>query len=274
MTPAAVRSLMAMRSCRGNDHEDPTGYGGSAGCPARSPPVRHTARSHGLAFPGPNRSTQARTASVIASTASPSSLPAGATAPISRSSATTQRDAHARKLAARSLLARSQPRTVPAGRSSRRAITRCPTPPAAKRSASPITSVPSRRRGTSHPGASTCVVSHARQRVRRGLTDRTPSSSRTSRERANPHGDSGLEQRGHASSPAASAASTPCGVIAIESIEDGQPVHHRRSLPAAVNGGKGRLVLQTYHNHASCYSPTPPRRPRRERREEAISCRY
>jgi hypothetical protein len=128
---------------------------------------------------------------------------------------------------------------------------RCPAPPAAKRSASPITSVPSRRRGTSHAGESTCVVSHARQHARRGLTDRTPSSNRTSRERANPHGESGLEQRGHASSPAVSAASTRSGVIAIASIEDRQPPHHRRSLPAAVNGGKGRLVLQTYHNHAS-----------------------
>ena len=43
------------------------------------------------------------------------------------------------------------PRTVPAGRPSRRAITRCPAPPAAKRSASPITPDPSRRGGPTTP---------------------------------------------------------------------------------------------------------------------------
>ena len=47
-----------------------------------------------------------------------------------------------------------------------------------------------------------------------------PCANRTSRERANPHGDNRSEQAGHASSPAASAASTNSGVIAIESIED------------------------------------------------------
>ena len=210
---------------------------------------------------------------MTASTASPSSLPAGVTAPISASSATAHLAPHARRSAARCLLARSQPRTVPAGRPTRRAITRWPRPSAARRSASPITSVASRRRGISHAGASTCVVSHAPQRARRGLTDRTPFRSRTSRERANPHGDNGPQQPGHASCPAASAASTPCGVIAIESIEDRQPVHRHRSLPAAAEGGKGRLVLHAYHNHASRYAPAPPRRPHRERRERAVSCR-
>jgi len=190
-------------------------YGGSAGWPCSSPPVRHTARSHGPVSERPNRSTHARTASVIASTASPSALPAGATAPISGSSEHAHRVANARKLPARSRAARSQPRTVLGGRPSRRAIVRCPAPPAAIRNASPITSEASRRRGTSHDGASTCVVSHAPQRARRGLTERTSCRSRTSRDRANPHGDNGAEHAGHATCPAASAASSCGGVIAI-----------------------------------------------------------
>ena len=52
-----------MWSCRRHDHAHRTAM---AGAPAvlRGPPVKHTARSHGLAFNGPNRSTQARAAFV------------------------------------------------------------------------------------------------------------------------------------------------------------------------------------------------------------------
>ena len=50
---------------------------------------------------------------MIASTTSPSSLPAGATATSSRSSDTAHLLAHARRLSARALAARSHPRTVP-----------------------------------------------------------------------------------------------------------------------------------------------------------------
>ena len=113
-----------------------------------------------------------------------------------------------------SAAARSQPRTVPSGRPSCLAIGRCPAPVAARRSASPITSAPSRRRGTVHEGERTCVVSHAPQRARRGVSGRTSSGSRTSRERANPQGDNRPEQPGHASSPAANAASTHPALIA------------------------------------------------------------
>jgi hypothetical protein len=158
------------------------------------------------------------------------------------------RTAQARRLSARRLPARSQPRTVPAGRPTSRAITRCAAPSAARRSASPITSAPSRLRGTSHEGESTCVASHGAHRARRGLTDRVSCSSRTSRERANPHGESAPEQAGHANSPAASAASTRSGVIAIESIEDRQLAHSQRTLPDAVTAGKGRVVLHVYHS--------------------------
>ena len=102
-----------------------------------------------------------------------------------------------------------RPRELPGDRG------RCPAPAAARRSASPITSAPSRRRGTVHEGDSTCVVSHAPQRARRGMSGRTSPASRTSRERANPQGDNRPEQPGHASSPAANAASTRSAVIAI-----------------------------------------------------------
>jgi hypothetical protein len=128
--------------------------------------------------------------------------------------------ARARRLSARARAACSQPRTVPWGRPTRRAIGRCPSPSAARRSASPFTYAPSRRRGTDHEDKSTCVVSHAAQRHRRGLTDWTSARSRTSRVRAKPHGDNRPEQAGHADSPAANAASTRSCVIAIESIED------------------------------------------------------
>jgi hypothetical protein len=55
----------------------------------------------------------------------------------------------------------------------------------------PITSALSRRRGSDHAGHSTCVMSHAAHNARRGLSDRTPSRVRISRERANPQRESG-----------------------------------------------------------------------------------
>jgi hypothetical protein len=165
---------------------------------------------------GRSRSTHARTASMIASTASPSSLSVGVTAPGSGSSVRVHQVAHARRLSARALAARSHPRTVPAGRPRSRAIRRCPLPSTASRSASPITSAPSRRRGTSHDGNKRCVVSsHLAQRARRGVTDRASRRRRTPRERVKPHGDNRPEQPGHASCPAASTASTRSWVTAI-----------------------------------------------------------
>ena len=66
----------------------------------------------------------------------------------------------------------------PRRRASRAAIVRCQAPPALSSSAAPITSAPSRLRGTDHAGSSTCLVSHTRQYARRGRSDRTPSSIR------------------------------------------------------------------------------------------------
>jgi len=174
----------------------------------------------------------------------------------------------------------ASPGTVPSGRCSRLAIGRWPAPSAARRSAWPITCALSRRRGTSHDGQSTCVVLHKAHRARRGRTGRASVSVRTSRERAKPHADNGPEHTGQASSPAAKAASTHSGVIAIESIKYLWVAHRRRTLPERVTAGKGRLVLHTYHSdHArsAWTTPTPtstrPRRADRERREGGVSCR-
>ena len=73
-----------------------------------------------------------------------------------------------RTRSARRVNARSQPRTVEAGRPSRAAITRCPAPAAPASSASPITSPASARRARHHAGSSTWVPPHPRHRARRG----------------------------------------------------------------------------------------------------------
>ena len=108
----------------------------------------------------PNRSTHARTASMIASTASPRT--AGGRADRDGLAGPARRSVGSR-MPAGSPRAAGQPAAShapcpPAVRAAR-AIRRCPTPAAARRSASPITSAPSRRRGTIHEGESTCVVS-------------------------------------------------------------------------------------------------------------------
>ena len=65
LTRSRRRSWVAMRLCwRTTMHT--VAYGGSSGRPDSSPPVRHTARSHGPSWPRPNRSTKALTASMIA----------------------------------------------------------------------------------------------------------------------------------------------------------------------------------------------------------------
>ena len=73
--------------------------------------------------------------------------------------------------------ARSQPRTVEAGRPSRSAITRCPAPAAFASSARPITSPASARRARHHAGSSTIVAPHPRHRDRRGTSHACPSPS-------------------------------------------------------------------------------------------------
>ncbi len=87
--------------------------------------------------------------------------------------------AHARRSPARWRAARSHPRTVPGARSSSRAIWRCLSPSTGKRSASPITSALSRRRGTDHAWHTTCVRAHPAGRPRPAHTEPDLPSIRT-----------------------------------------------------------------------------------------------
>ena len=79
---------------------------------------------------------------------------------------------------------RSQPRTVPSGRPSIRAIGRCPTPVAFANSAPPITTTASARRTSIEAGSRTCVDRQPEQQERRGRTTAIVSSARTPRDRA------------------------------------------------------------------------------------------
>jgi len=74
--------------------------------------------------------------------------------------------------------ARSQPRTVVAGRPNRAAIGRCPTPDAFAANAAPITSTPSQRRSRHDTTSNTCVTRHTRHLARRGRSTPTPRTTR------------------------------------------------------------------------------------------------
>ncbi len=258
----AARSWIVDPAIRG-DNRVQRRYGGIGGSPCSSPPVMNTANSHGHAPLWPRRRTHARAAVASAWTASPSGEPAGMIAPCSASSACAQRTPEQRKSSARRLAARSHPRTVPGGRPSRAAIVRCPSPRAPCRSASPITSAPSHRRGTDHAGQSTCVDPQRPQHARRGRTERTPCSIRTSRARANPHGDSGPEQPGQASRPASSATSSASSLMLTDNTEQQLLADHHRSLPDRASAGKGRLVWEQLPDREHRRTPVPhhPTRP-------------
>jgi len=80
--PCDPLARSACRPCRPCRPAAGARLGAGGERPCSSPPVSHTARSHTPAWStAPNRSPNAQTASIIASTASPSSLPAGVTAP-------------------------------------------------------------------------------------------------------------------------------------------------------------------------------------------------
>jgi hypothetical protein len=112
---------------------------------------------------------------------------------------------------------------------------------------------PQRRRGTDHEGQSTCVALHPPQHARRGVTERTPSSIRTSRGRAYPHGPSRPpEQAGHASTPAARSASNRCSLSAVESITNRSFTHAAEQPSRPPLGGEGAACVGT---------PTRSRRP-------------
>jgi hypothetical protein len=103
----------------------------------------------------------------------------------------------------------------------------CPIPRALASSAAPITSAPSRRRGTAHAGSSKCVVSQPWQFARLGLIEQVPSRIRTCRSRANPQRASGPSQTGQSNRPAARSASTTSGsTIIANTLNACRSPHH------------------------------------------------
>ena len=134
---------------------------------------------------------------------------------------------------------------MPGGRSSLAAITRCPSPCALASSAAPITSTPSRRRGTQNAGNSTCERSQLRQYPRRGRTSRPPWRMRTSRSRANPQRLSAPPHAGQATRPAASAGSNPSSPIL--ATRPPRSFAHARELRTRPPGGRGDSCCGRYH---------------------------
>ncbi len=250
------------------DRHEPGRGSGSRAEPHNSPPVIATASSHGPARI-PSCSRHARTALPSASTASPNGEPAGRAGAGAGSSARTHRSAAAHSVSARRAPARSHPRTVDGARPRRVAIVRCPCPCALATNAWPITSAPSRRRGTEQASSSTCVVSHPPHRARRGRNRRTPSSIRTSRSRANPQRDSGRSHPGQHNRPAARSASSTSGFTVIDNNSGRHPhehTHKRSTAPDRREGftrvGRTTTPQVSGRNDSQLASSCPYRRPR------------
>jgi len=147
---------------------------GQAGA-SSSPQVTAAASCHRATVPTPGTARAAAAAAATAATASPSGDPAGAGSGGSVTRPAASAVNTDRTCSARAVNARSQTRTVEAGRPSRSAITRCPDPAAFASSASPITSAASARRARHQAGSSTCVAPHPRHRDRRGTSTTCPS---------------------------------------------------------------------------------------------------
>ena len=144
----------------------------------------------------------------------------------------------ARTVSALPANARSQPRTVDAGRPTCAAIRRCPAPVALARSAAPITSTPSARRSRHDTASSTCVTRHVLHRARRG---RRPPTPRTARRRACPHG-ARPPPHGQNNSPARRRRST--STTSLPTMTTGASKHQAPALPSGQRKGKGRCASQ------------------------------
>ena len=173
------------------------------------PPVNLETVDHGGR--GPNRSTAARVAIPMASTASPTAEPDGR----GGSDAGDNTNAHwVKNTAITGALdrnRRSHPRTVVAGNPNRNPIRRWPSPPPPAPRTEPITAPSSRRRTNRSSANNTWVRPQPPQRARRGHTRRSPSTPRTFRQRAWAHRASRSPQPGHRSNPAAKSLSTRSG---------------------------------------------------------------
>ena len=186
---------------------------GQAGA-SSSPDVTAAASCHRATVPTPGTMAAAAAAAATAATASAAGDPAGPGSGGSVTSAAASAVNTDRTRSARRVKARSQPRTVEAGRPSRPAITRCPAPAAFASSASPITSPASARRARHHDGSRMCVTPHSRHRDRRGTSHACPSGlsslpgSRTRRLAPFPHLASTPPHDGQASSPSPNCRST------------------------------------------------------------------
>ena len=140
--------------------------------------------------PGPPRAAAAAAAAATAATASanrrPGRAPAAPDQPPPRTASTVNTDRGPAPPA--SANRRSQPRTVAAGRPSRRRDRPVPQPGRLAASAAPITAATSARRSSAHTGSSTCVTPHPAHRDRRGRSRQpTRRSPRSTRVRARPH---------------------------------------------------------------------------------------
>lgn len=168
--------------------------------------------------------------------------------------------------------ARSQPRTVSGGRPSRPAIRRCPPPSAARCSASPIRSTPSRRRAARKAGSSTWVASQLRQQPRRRRSERSPSRMGTARDAVKPQRDNRPPQPGQASQPRAGPRRAERGIWATNAafgVDEGRcPPRawildtrtHPRPCHTASAASKGQRVLERLPRGAASRDPTPKAR--------------
>ena len=140
--------------------------------------------------------TAALPAVAMAPTASPKAEPVGGISNDSESRQTAHRVNWSRISMTLERNDRNQPLTVSGGRPSPFAIGRNPAPRAALLNASPITSMPSRRRTSRSLGKRTCVFLHWRQRDRRGVRRSSLPLKRSKRGRAFPQGLSTPPQSG------------------------------------------------------------------------------
>src|SRR5208283_5657229 len=122
---------------------------GQAGA-SSSPHVTAAASCHRATAPTPGIRAAATAAAATAATASATAVPAGAGSGGSVTRLAASAVNTCRTCSARAENARSQPRTVEAGRPSRPTTARCPDPAAFASKASPITSPASARRARHH----------------------------------------------------------------------------------------------------------------------------
>lgn len=221
------------------------------------------------------RETAACQAPTIAETAAANDVAASAGGTGSTPVSTRSRVKYTRTYSALRSNRRSQPLTVSAGRPSRAAIDLAPAPDAFHASAAPITSAKSTRLTSANTGRSTCEPPQPMQRARRGLTRTTPSTARSTRRLAQPHGASTPPQSGHSISPVTSLVSTRPASASTVSTGASKRVTALPDSAKRSSGGPSHALLRQgvaadeHTNHTSmrpnpsAHSMPSTRRPRR-----------